>query len=103
MTNTTQPTILNQKLSWVFSFSFSDEAFEQDYLQALKDEMTNLMDHRSVFREEVPATLRVNYVYNGISPEDALKYMYRLSNRTETDPYFAVKIYQIIGNPYVQN
>lgn len=94
---------LNQKLSWRFVFSFSDGAFEQDYLQALKDEMTSLMDHRSVFKEQVPETLRVNYIYNGISPEDALKYMYRLSNRTETDPYFAVKIYPIIGSPYVQS
>lgn len=101
MANTTQPTTLNKETSWVFLFSFSRETFDSDYdFQSLTDKMTNLMEHRSVFREEDPQTLRVNYIYNGISPEDALKYMYRLSTRPKTGLYLAVKIYNIIGSPF---
>lgn len=89
------------KTSWVFVFSFSNELSEQDYLQELKGEMVALMDCRDVFREKVPETLRINYVYNDISPEDALKYVHRLSTRPDGVPHLAVKIYNVTGDHYV--
>ena len=91
----------NKEISWVFIFSFSNGLSEQEYLCAVKDEMVTLLHHRKVLRAEVPVTLRVNYVYNGISPEDALKYMYRLSTRPDDAPLLPVKIYNINGSPYV--
>lgn len=94
---------MDSKTSWSFIFSFSANLSDQEYNQPLLNEMTTIMDTRNVFKEEDTLHSRINYIYNGISPEDALKYIYRVSTRPEGVKHLAVKIYNIKGNPYVQS
>lgn len=89
------------EMSWTFVFSFSELPPVAEQMEMLKDEMTTIMDHRKVYREPNRNYNKVDYIYQGISPEDALKYMHRLSTRTYAQYSMVVKIYNMYGDTYV--
>lgn len=88
-------------MSWTFVFTFSEAHPILEQMDQLKDEMTTIMDHRKVYKEHDANYDKIDYIYQGVSPEDALKYIHRLSTRTDVQPSMVVKIYNIYGGPYV--
>lgn len=92
---------MDNKTSWVFIFSFSSQLSDQEYNQPLLNEMNDIMGSPAFLKEEDIAHARINYIYKGVSPKDALKHIYRLSTRPEGVPHLAVKIYNVQGDPYV--